>query len=171
MRRPHAWSHALILLHGIRGPERIADEQTGALAVLPTLAATLARATSAAAGCGRVTRRLRKKGLLPAEQQLLQAEPDALKQATQTALCLGQLAKVDERGQVVNPPARGPGRRTGRGAHAGSSLHARTVVGAGDRDALSAYCERAGDTLPGIAARGGPTASGRFRRPPCSDRR
>jgi hypothetical protein len=84
----------------------------------------------------RVTRWLRKKGLLPAERQSLQAEPDALEQAAQTALRLGQLAHVDERGQVVNPPARRPGRRTGTGAHAGYSLHASTVVGAGDRDAL-----------------------------------
>jgi hypothetical protein len=87
---------------------------------------------------GRVTRWLRKKGLLLAERQSVQAEPDALEQATQTALPLGQLAHVDERGQVVSPPARRPGRRTGTGAHAGYSLHASTVVAAGDPGGVSA---------------------------------
>jgi hypothetical protein len=87
---------------------------------------------------GRVTRWLRKKGLLLAERQSVQAEPDALEQATQTALRLGQLAHVDERGQVVSPPTRRPGRRTGTGAHAGYSLHASTVVAAGDPGGVSA---------------------------------
>jgi hypothetical protein len=94
---------------------------------------------------GRVTRWLRKKGLLLAERQSAQAEPDALEQATQTALRLGQLAHVDELGQVVSPPARRPGRRTGTGAHAGYSLHASTVVAAGDREWLERllrYCAR-----------------------------
>jgi hypothetical protein len=70
---------------------------------------------------GRVTRWLRKKGLLLAERQSVQAEPDALEQATQTALRLGQLAHVDERGQVVSPPARRPGRRTGTGPTRGTA--------------------------------------------------
>jgi hypothetical protein len=91
---------------------------------------------------GRVTRWLRKKGLLLAERQSVQAELDALEQATQTALRLGQLAHVDERGQVVSPPARRPGRRTGTGAHAGYSLHASTVVAAGDRGGLDRGLER-----------------------------
>ena len=94
---------------------------------------------------GRVTRWLGQKGLLLAERQMKQAEPDALEQATQTALRLGQLAHVDERGQVVSPPARRPGRRTGTGAHAGYSLHASTVVAAGDREGLERllrYCAR-----------------------------
>jgi hypothetical protein len=94
---------------------------------------------------GRVTRWLRKKGLLLAERQSVQAEPDALEQATQTALRLGQLAHVDERGQVVSPPARRTGRRTGTGAHAGYSLQTSTVVAAGDREGLERllrYCAR-----------------------------
>ena len=94
---------------------------------------------------GRVTRWLGKKGLLLAERQMKQAEPDALEQATQTALRLGQLAHVDERGQVVSPPARRTGLRTGTGAHAGYSLHASTVVAAGDREGLERllrYCAR-----------------------------
>ncbi len=48
-----------------------------------------------------MTRWLRKKGLLPAERQSQQAEPDALEQATQTALRLGQLAQVDGRGRAA----------------------------------------------------------------------
>jgi hypothetical protein len=94
---------------------------------------------------GRVTRWLRKKGLLLAERQSVQAEPDALEQATQTALRLGQLAHVDERGQAVSLPTRRPGRNTGTGAHAGYSLHASTVVAAGDREGLERllrYCAR-----------------------------
>jgi hypothetical protein len=42
---------------------------------------------------------------------------------------------VDERGQVVSPPARRPGRHTGTGARAGYSLHASTVVAEEDREA------------------------------------
>lgn len=52
-----------------------------------------------------------EEGPLPAERQSLEAEPDALEQATQTALRLGRLAQVDEHGKVVNPRARRPGRR------------------------------------------------------------
>jgi hypothetical protein len=52
------------------------------------------------------------------------------------------LAHVDERGQVVSPPARRTGLRTGTGAHAGYSLHASTVVAAGDREGLLRYCAR-----------------------------
>ncbi len=98
---------------------------------------------------GRVTRWLRKKGLLLSERQS-EAEPGALEQATQTALRLGQLAHVDERGKVVSPPARRPGRRTGTGAHAEYSLHASTVVAAGDRGGLERllrYCARSALSL------------------------
>jgi hypothetical protein len=63
----------------------------------------------------RVTRWLHGKGLLLAERQSEQAEPDALERTTQMALRLGQLAHVDERVQVLSPPARRPGRRTARG--------------------------------------------------------
>jgi hypothetical protein len=109
-------------------------------------AEALTPAGSAGGLCGGSGGRwLRKKGLLLAERQSVQAEPDALEQATQTALRLGQLAHVDERGQVVSPPTRRPGRRTGTGAHAGYSLHASTVVAAGDREGLERllrYCAR-----------------------------
>jgi hypothetical protein len=83
---------------------------------------------------GRVTRWLRKKGLLLTEQQSVQAEPDALERATQTAPRLGQLAHVDARAWAGSESAgRRPGRHTGTGAHARCSLHASTVVAAGDR--------------------------------------
>jgi len=104
-----------------------------------------------------VTRWLRKKGLMLAERQAVQVEPDALEQATQTALRLGQLAHVDERGQVVSPPARRPGRRTGTGAHAGYSLQTSTVLaagtgGAGPRAGASAAVQREARAEPRAAA-------------------
>jgi hypothetical protein len=77
-----------------------------------------------------VTRCLRKKGLLLAERQSVQAEPDALEPGDADGATARTARARRRAGQVVSP---------------GYSLHASTVVAAGDRaelERLLRYCAR-----------------------------
>jgi len=87
---------------------------------------------------GRVTRWLGKKGLLLSERQMKQAEPGALEQATQTALRLGQLAHLDERGLVGESAGQAARAAHGHRGPRGVQPANQYGVGGGDRGGWAA---------------------------------